>query len=46
MSSKIYYRKAFIKISENQYLPIIQSGVNNCFEISPFEKQLAEKIGI
>ena len=43
MSSEIYYRKAFVKISDDQFLPIIQSGSSNCFECSYTGRQLAEK---
>lgn len=34
MSYEIYYNKAFIKVGENQYIPLVQHGSNNCWEFS------------
>ena len=43
MSSEIYYNKAFIKVDENQYLPMIQSGSSNCWEYNAFGRAIPEK---
>lgn len=33
MSSSIFYRKQFIKIDDNTYLPIIEMGSSNCYDM-------------
>lgn len=33
MSSEIYYKRAYIKVGES-FIPVVQHGSSNCFEIS------------
>lgn len=34
MSYTIFYRSLFVKTRENKYIPIVESGDNNCYEIA------------
>lgn len=42
MSYQIYYDKAFIKVEE-KYVPMINSGSNNCWEVNFFGQEIPEK---
>jgi hypothetical protein len=34
MSYEILYRKQFIKVSENEFIPMIETGSNNCYDVT------------
>ena len=34
MSYEILYRKQFVKVSENEYVPMIETGSNNCYDVT------------
>ena len=42
MSYQIYYDKAFIKV-EDKFVPMINSGSNNCWEVNFFGQEIPEK---
>ena len=42
MSYQIYYDKAFIKV-EDKFVPMINSGSNNCWEVNFFGKEIPVK---
>jgi|GEM_PF-458960 len=42
MSYSIYYNRAFIRVGED-FIPLVNSGSNNCFEISWNGREIAEK---
>lgn len=42
MSSEIFYDKAFIRI-EDRFIPIVNHGSSNCFDISLRGREIPEK---
>ena len=43
MSYEIVYNRVAIKVGEDQYILLLQSGSNNCFEINLRGREVAEK---
>lgn len=43
MSYDIVYKRVAIKVGEDRYILLIQSGSNNCFEYNQFGREVAEK---
>lgn len=43
MSYEIVYKRVAIKVGEDQYVLLVQSGSNNCFEINCFGREVPEK---
>ena len=41
MSYEIFYKKAFIKVN-NKYIPMVNSGANNCYDIDAFGREIPE----
>lgn len=42
MSYEIYYDRAFIRVGE-KFVPLVNSGSNNCFEVSYTGREIPEK---
>ena len=42
MSSEIFYDKAFIKVGDG-YIPLVNHGSSNCFDISCHGREIPEK---
>ena len=42
MSSEIFYDKAFIRVGE-KYIPIVNHGSSNCFDIDRRGREIPEK---
>lgn len=43
MSSEIFYDRAFIRIGEKQFIPIVNHGSSNCFDFDWRGRQIPEK---
>lgn len=43
MSSEIFYDRAFIRIGEERYIPIVNHGSSNCFDFDWRGRQIPEK---
>jgi hypothetical protein len=43
VSYEIYYQRAFIKVGDDAYIPVVQSGSNNCFSHDSRGRQIPEK---
>lgn len=42
MSYEIFYKKAFIKVND-KYIPMVNSGANNCYDIDALGREIPEK---
>ncbi len=42
MSSEIYYDRAYIRV-ENRFIPLVNHGSNNCFEVGPSGREIPER---
>ncbi|MDO4746675.1 MAG: hypothetical protein Q4B18_08965, partial [Bacillota bacterium] len=42
MSYQIYYDKAFIKV-DDKFVPMVNSGSNNCWEVNYCNREIPEK---
>jgi len=43
MSYEIFYKRAFIKVGDDAYIPVVQHGSNNCSEFNHLGREVSEK---